>query len=243
MPRPLLHHRLPLGFACLLVLGPPVQANPDARGAVEAARRQTGAVFETIAGAAAPSATAAAKPDRSSLGVNLGEYAANAGGDPAHFESFAEAARRILANGTTQKRAPDATSRWLDDAAAALAATIREVQTSAEALRDPRVETTLDEARAAALLARFHARRMIAAVHYNLFLRGLRLAELVAATYTEKDAVALWRQLVTTCAADPRAGEWRAELRRLEVALKELEAQCCPPDEAVMKEQVWQPAR
>jgi hypothetical protein len=36
-------------------------------------------------------------------------------------------------------------------------------------------------------------------------------------------------------------GHWRDELKTLERSLKELEDQCCPPDEAVMKEKVWTP--
>ena len=75
-------------------------------------------------------------------------------------------------------------------------------------------------------------------MHYNLFKRGLRLAELLAATYKEKEAVALFRELVLLAGEGPA---WRDELRQLERNLKELEEQCCPPDESVIHEKVWEP--
>jgi hypothetical protein len=119
---------------------------------------------------------------------------------------------------------------------------------------DKEFDSTLTDAKILAQLARFHARRAIAAVHYNLFKRTLALPELLAATYTERDAVAAWRELVAA-AGDRYAfdlamgarnyslcGHWRDELKKLEEDLKDLEAQCCPPDEAVAKAKTWQPA-
>jgi hypothetical protein len=193
--------------------------------------------------------------ERQSLGANLADYANNEGTDTEQFESFADAAKRILAGGTTSKRTPDATSRWFDETADAIRASVRAAEAAIGPQRNKEFDATLVDARILAQLARFHARRTLAAVHYNLFKRGLRLAELVAATYAEKDAVAAWRELVAV-AGDHYAfdlamgarnydlcGHWRDELKKLEAGLKELEEQCCPPDEAVMKEKVWTPAR
>ena len=97
-----------------------------------------------------------------------------------------------------------------------------------------------------------HARRAIAAVHYNLFLRGRRLAELYAATLDTQTALGFWRELVAlvgdreelTFGAPPFTlrGSWRAELTRLEFDYKDLEAMCCPPDESWLREKVWSPA-
>ncbi|MEI6467076.1 MAG: hypothetical protein WCQ89_20285, partial [Verrucomicrobiota bacterium] len=193
--------------------------------------------------------------ERQSLGKNLADYANNEGTDTEQFESFTEAARRILASGTGSKRAPDETSRWLDAAAAAILAEVGAAERAADAKRGNEFDATVTDLRILAQLARFHARRALAAVHYNLFLRSQKLAELVAATYAEKDAVGAWRDLVAA-AGDRYAfdlamgardfslcGHWRDELRRLEAGLKELEDMCCPPDEAVLKEKVWTPAR
>jgi hypothetical protein len=192
-------------------------------------------------------------PERQSLGSNLADYARNEGTDPEQFESFVDAARRILAGGATSKRAPDATSRWFDAAADAIIASVHAAEAAIGERRNAEFDATMVDLRILAQLARFHARRAIAAVHYNLFLRGLKLAELLAATLQEKQAVNAWRELVAIAgdryvfdlAMGPRAhdlsGDWRDELRKLESNLRELEEQCCPPDEAILKEPVWTP--
>lgn len=156
----------------------------------------------------------------------LGDYA-SATGDPARYETFAETARRILTDTSTTKQPADVTALHLDRLAAALL-----------------VSSSLED-RLAAHRARFHARRFIAAVRYHLFKRSLRLAELVGATYAERDAVAAWRELVTLAETHrhPSAPALRADLKKYEASLKDLEEQCCPPDEAVLKEKIWQPAR
>jgi hypothetical protein len=194
-------------------------------------------------------------PERQSLGANLADYAKNEGTDTEQFESFIDAARRILAGGTTTKRTPDATSRWFDETANAILASVRAAESATGDKRSKEFEATVTDLRILAQLARFHARRAIAAVHYNLFTRGLRLAELLAATMSEKEAVAAWRELVAI-AGDRYAfdlamgarnydlcGHWRDELKKLEAYLKQLEEQCCPPDEAILKEVVWTPAQ
>jgi hypothetical protein len=193
--------------------------------------------------------------ERQSLGAALADYAKNEGTDTEQFESFIAAARRILADGTTTKRTPDATSRWFHATADAVLASVAAAEAATrDAARTREFDATVTDLKILAQLARFHGRRAIAAVHYNLFLRGQKLAELVAATYAERDAVAAWRELVAI-AGDRYApdlamgarnhhlcGHWRDELKLLEANLADLEAQCCPPDEAVLKEKVWTPA-
>lgn len=180
--------------------------------------------------AAAASPAAVEQLVRDALGNppagSLVDYANAVARDPARYESLTNAARRILAGTPPTQQPPDRTALELHQLAESLLA------------------STAPENQIAGHQARFHARRIIAAVHYNLFKRGLRLAELVAATYAEKDAVAAWRDvvLVATFGQHPSAATFRADLKKFETSLKELEEQCCPPDEAVMKEPVWQPA-
>jgi len=128
--------------------------------------------------------------ERQSLGAALNDYAKNTGTDVQQFESFDDAAKRIIAGGTTTKRTPDATSRWLDETADAILAEVHAAEAAIGEKRGKESDSTLTDVRILAQLARFHARRSVAAVHYNLFKRGLRLAELLAATYAERDAVA-----------------------------------------------------
>ncbi len=185
-------------------------------------------------------------PGRS--GANpLSRYAAAVTADPIRIESTAEFARRTLAGSPTARLTPEGTAAFLRQQAAMITADAKTVageRTPARPQHDLRV---------IAELGHFHARRLEAAIHYNLFLRGLRVAELVAATYAEKDAVEHWKKLVKIAESAPVetpsgpdrslriAADWRAELLRLEASLRDLEEQCCPPDAAVLQERVWRP--
>lgn len=199
--------------------------------AAAAARTRADAIRAALAAALGP----AAEPGRAAF---LGDYARLAPGDPQRHESFTEAARRILAGGAPAVPPPDVASLEFEKQADALLAQIATLAAAPE----PPPPAALAELRLTAHLARFHARRMIAAVHFNLFLRGQRLAELVAATFREKDAVVAWRELLAATAGHPATDVLRADLKRLESSLRDLEEQCCPPDEAVLREPVWQPA-
>jgi hypothetical protein len=198
--------------------------------------------------------------ERQSLGPYLGDYANNEGTDTEQFENFVDAAKRIFAGGATAKRTPEQTSRWFDATADAILAEVAQASrlhsTEKQALslaHENEFDATLTDFKILAQLARFHARRAIGAVHYNLFKRSLKLGELYAATLEERKAVAAWRELVT--AAGDRynfdlamgarnfalCGHWRDELKLLERGLKELEEQCCPPDNATLQQAVWAP--
>jgi hypothetical protein len=223
---------------------------------VEAGLQRASEVLPMIVAAVYPKRLLPAtqgRPERESLGTNLADYAKNEGTDLTQFESFIDAARRILAGGTTNRRPPDVTSLWFDAAADAIVASVRAAEATIGERRNAEFDATMIDLRILAQLARFHARRAIAAVHYNLFLRGLKLAELLAATLQEKQAVNAWRELVAIVGdrhgfdlamgsrAPELSGHWRDELRKLESNLRELEEQCCPPDEAILKEPVWMP--
>jgi hypothetical protein len=223
-----------------VIVGDPARRFGAAGSHVEAGLQRASEVRPMIVAAVTPRGWA----DRESLGAQLADYAKNEGSDTEQFENFAAAARRILAGGTTAKRAPDETSRWFDATADAILASVRAAEANVGPQRGKEFDATMSDLRIHAQLARFHARRTIGAVHYNLFLRGLRLAELYAATLVEREAVAAWRELVKIAEerhAFDRASHWRAELKKLEGGLKELEEQCCPPDEAIVKEKVWTP--
>lgn len=240
---------LVLGRAACAAEGPAPAAARFAR-AWEAAAT----LLPTVAGAVHPdnllpaaSGTAGHQPPS----IELADYANNRGADPSRYESFADAAKRIIAGETSQKQPPDATSRELRRTADAILAAV----TAAEAGGMPQDAAWAAEAgdlRVLAHLARFQSHRMIAAVRYNLFKRSLKLAELVASVYDEKAALAAWREVVaaagdrTSLQVGPgiyrETGDyWKRHLKRLEVNFRELEEQCCPPDEAVMREKVWQP--
>jgi hypothetical protein len=203
--------------------------------------------LQTAAVSPAPLFPVAAPPaPKAGLGQALAQFADFAGADADRHESFAAAARRLLAGGAAPQVPADAIARRWQDLGETLA---RETAAARAALPAGHAPSAAFEALATDLqilsaLCRYHSRRNLAAIHYNLFKRGLRLAELLAATYTEREVVAAWRDLVR--AAGDRyppavTAHWRAVLKSLEVNLRELEEQCCPPDEAIAKEKVWAP--
>ena len=183
-------------------------------------------------------------PPGQRAGISLEGYSKNPHPAPERFENFEEAARRILARNSTPKHAPDQTARWLEETAELILSAVAAAERTPAVAPAASFRKTLADLKIIAQLARFHARRSIAAVRYNLFKRGLQLAELVAATYQSREVVAAWRELVTVAAPHhpALAARWREDLVRLEHDLKDLEAQCCPPDEAVLREKIWEPA-
>ncbi len=187
------------------------------------------------------------------LGNSLSAYAKNTGRDPHQFETTEAAARRILAATKPTGQPAEVTARWFDDTATALLAVARAAEAIPGASRSPGFDHSLQEIKILAHLSRFHARRLLAAIHYNLFLRGQRLAELYAATLDSRTCLELWRDLVTAAGDRPEFTfphgtatvtlhpAWREELARLTFDVTDLEAQCCPPDEAMLQEKVWTP--
>lgn len=189
--------------------------------------------------------------ERQSLGASLAEYAANTGSDTELFESFAADATRILANGTTAKVTPEATSRWFDITADAILADARAAEAVVGERRGNEFDSTVTDLRILAQLARFHARRSLAAVHYNLYLLSRKPEELRAAAQGERDAVDAWRQLVNI-AADRYAsnlmfgpamfnldGHWRDELAKLDANLEQLDTQA--KSAATSSASAWHP--
>ncbi|MEI7729781.1 MAG: hypothetical protein WCO56_09420 [Verrucomicrobiota bacterium] len=192
--------------------------------------------------------------ERQSLGASLTDYAKNESTDIQQFESFADAARRILAGGTTTRRTPDTTSRWFDVTADDILASVRAAEAAAGAKRGNEFNATVVDLKILAQLARFHARRALAAVHYNLFKQSKRNAELLAAINGEREAIAAWRELVAVAgdhyASDlamgarnhDLAGHWRDELIKLAAGFKELERQSGPVEANQSHEEIWAPA-
>ena len=192
--------------------------------------------------------------ERQTLGATLAGYARNEGTDTEVFENFTDAAARITTGGATAKRTPAATSRWFDATADAILASVRDAEAAAGVKRGNEFDSTVTDLRILAQLARFHARRSLAAVHYNLFLRGGAKAELIAAAQGEKEALAVWRELVAA-AGDRYApdlamgarnhdlcGHWRDELPRLEAGVAELEARLAQTPDAASPGPAWSPA-
>jgi hypothetical protein len=189
--------------------------------------------------------------ERQALGDSLAEYADNEGSDVELFENFAEAADRILAGGATAKVTSEAASRWFDEIAEAVQRSAANALASGAEGKE--FDSAITDLRILALLARFHARRSMAAVHYNLYLRSQRKNELLAAFDGEKAAVAAWRDLVAAAGdrysfnlamgacAQNLCGHWRDELAKLEVNLAKLEEQCRSTKDDAAPLPAWTP--
>ncbi len=191
--------------------------------------------------------------ERQSLGASLAQYAKNETTDVELFESFANAAQRILDGGSTAKVTPDATSRWFNAAADAVLAHVKAAESTVGDKRGKEFDSTITDLKILAQLARFHARRSLAAVHYNLYLRSQNKAELSAAVAGEKDAISAWSELVDI-AGDRYAfdlamgarnsdlcGHWRDELAKLKANLDKLESQAGSPTASSTQPAVWSP--
>lgn len=224
---------------------------------VEAALHRASQILPMIVAAVYPYArfpTTRGWAERQSLGAALADYARNEATDAEVFENFATAAARIAAGGATAKRTPDATSRWFDAAADDVLAAVHTAEAAIGPQRGNEFDSTVTDLKILAQLARFHARRSLAAVHYHLSLLGRGKPELLAATQGEREAVAAWRELVAI-AGDRYApdlamgarnydlsGHWRDELVKLAADLANLEAQCAQAAPSVAPLPVWSPA-
>lgn len=192
--------------------------------------------------------------ERQSLGARLEDYAKNEGSDTALFENFAEAAHRIATSGATTKRTPEETSRWFEATAEAIQQSILKAKSKIGSSSGAEFEATLVDLAVLRQLALFHARRSLAAVHYNLYLETHSATELHSALEAERHAVAEWRTLVEEVgdhytfdlAMGTRdrdlCGHWRNELSALEADLRQIEMRGAATGPAPANEKVWIPA-
>lgn len=172
--------------------------------------------------------------ERQRLG-DLPAYAKNQGSDIQLFENFEDEAKRLIEGGETAMVRPQQTSRWFERAAADIEKRAAAAAAGIGARRGAEFSATLVDLNILAALARFHARRIPAAISYNLFQRLQDPAALDDAIAGERRAVEAWRSLVAA-AGDAYApdlmmgvrsadlcGHWRDELKALEAGLAKLE--------------------
>ena len=165
---------------------------------------------------------------------DLPAYASAQGSDIQQFMNMADQARSLVAGTDTAKRRPVQTSQWFETVATliqdemSLAEQGKAGQYSAEWI------STATDLRMLANLARFHARRLLAGVQYNLHKQTGDLWALDEAVALEAQATAAWAQIVK-CAGDVYAKDlafgvfrvgfsrhWKEELALLEKGLEAL---------------------
>jgi len=168
---------------------------------------------------------------------DLPAYAKAEGSDIEQFASFDEEAKLVLEHGETAKIRPAANSRWFGQAATNIQTEIDEAEKRIGTHRSKEFGSTITDLKILAGLARFHSRRIPAAVCYRLFERTRDPEALDEAINHERSAVEAWRELVAA-AGDFYAedlmmgvrgadlcGHWKDELVMLEKGLAVLETQ------------------
>lgn len=168
---------------------------------------------------------------------DLPAYAKAEGSDIQQFASFGEEAQNLLNGRETAKRRPPETSRWFEQTAAEILNEVAAAEQVIGTRRSKEFDVTLVDLRILAHLARFHARRIPAAVSYCLFQQSQDVRALEVAIAHERNAIGAWRELVAAAgdvyAADLKmgvrgaslCGHWRDELAALESGLTKLERQ------------------
>lgn len=211
---------------------------PAAAPHVEAALHRASQVLPMIVATVYPYSlfpTTRGWAERQSLGASLQSYARNEGSDIQQFESFADAATRLVSGGVTPRRTPEATSRWFDATADVILASAGQAEATIGGRRGNEFDSTMTDVRVLASLSRFHARRAPAAVRYNVFKLTGDTRALDEAIAGERAAIDAWRVLVD--AAGDRynfdlamgacnyslCGHWRDELAALEKGFERLQ--------------------
>jgi hypothetical protein len=160
-------------------------------------------------------------------------YATAEGSDIAQYIGYQEQAK-ILAEGKRDPRiSVFETSAWLLNQSSEildLAGQIADYQANMELF------STVTDLRILAHLARYHAHRMLAAVHYNVFKNTQNLWNLDEALHLERKAIDAWRDIVQA-AGDVYAdnlmmgicrmnmcGHWRDDLLQLESDYEKLDS-------------------
>lgn len=166
---------------------------------------------------------------------DLPEYAASEPSDTCQFESFKQAARRIVEGGTCARITPAETARWLNQTAADVERSATEAAHLAGSHPSRELVSTLTDLHILAALARYHAARIPAGVAYAVYRRNHDLNELDAAIAAERKAVAAWRGIVAAAGNvysfdlamglpdRDLSGHWRDELPKFARELAALE--------------------
>ncbi len=135
----------------------------------------------------------------------LAKYATAEGSDIAQFAGFDEEAQNLVEGKETAKVRPEQTSRWFDEVAREVRADRAEAQKRIGDHASKEFASTMTDLEMLADLAEFHARRIPAAVAYDIYKRTHDPAALARAIAGEGDALQAWKQ-PAAAAGDVYAG-------------------------------------
>ncbi|MCX6629026.1 MAG: hypothetical protein NTW28_15520, partial [Candidatus Solibacter sp.] len=125
---------------------------------------------------------------------SLPEYAGEQGSDIQQFLNVRDAARSIVQGSDTAMRRPEETSRWFAHTAFGILTQVALAEKAGGSGKEFR--TTIADLKILAGLARYHSRRLLAGVCYNLYKETGDLTSFDEAIAYEKTALDAWGQLV-----------------------------------------------
>jgi hypothetical protein len=131
---------------------------------------------------------------------SLPEYAEQEGSDIEQFMNVRDEAATLIAGADTSKRRPEETSRWFQVTSDAILDHVRLAEKSIRNPSNKEFRSAVTDLKILAGLARFHSRRLLAGVRYNLYKQTGNLAEFDEAIATERDALQSWKQIVEAAA-------------------------------------------
>lgn len=167
--------------------------------------------------------------------LDLSEYAKAEGSDIQQFMNMEDYADMILEENVTPKRIPLQTSLWFGSISREILKKIIQAEAASDAVKGAEFISTVTDLRILAHLAQYHANRLLAGVHYNLYLISGGLQSLDDAICQEKRARDAWadivvaagdvydKQLIFGAHAVGFSRHWKEELEALERGLSALE--------------------
>jgi hypothetical protein len=155
--------------------------------------------------------------------------------DMQQFASFDEEAKIRIEGGETPKILPSVNSLWFKQTSSDINKLILQAEQAMGYKQNKEFNSTITDLKILSALARYHSRRIPAAVNYRIFERTGDVSALEEAIANERNAIEAWREIVASaadvytdnlmlgvCVAD-LCGHWKDELIALEKGLATLE--------------------
>ncbi len=127
---------------------------------------------------------------------DLAKFAGEEGSDTQQFMNPRDEARSILEGTDTAMRRPEETSRWFARISDSILAEVSQAERSIGNPVGNEFRATAADLKILAALARYHSRRQLAAVDYNLYKETGDLTRFDEAIANEKRAVQAWSEIV-----------------------------------------------
>jgi hypothetical protein len=127
---------------------------------------------------------------------SLKEYADQDGSDIQQFMNVRDGAATLIAGADTAMRRPEETSRWFQSTSDAILHHVRLAEKTIENSKNKEFRSVMTDLNILAGLSRYHSRRLLAGVRYNLYKQTRNVSELDEAIAAERGALEAWKDMV-----------------------------------------------